>query len=178
MQASSSASEAFDDTGESREANRSETGRELAEALRLELESSPKEAERPAAEGVGVGEACSLPLLHINCIEAARGKLPDPASTSGLASLFKVFADPTRIRLLSALSASELCVCDLGALLGMSQSAVSHQLALLRAARVVRSRREGKVVWYALDDDHVASLLAMGLEHLGEAGRGEGARQA
>jgi DNA-binding transcriptional ArsR family regulator len=60
----------------------------------------------------------------------------------------------------------------------MSQSAVSHQLAHLRAARVVRSRREGKVVWYALDDDHVASLLAMGLEPLGEAGRGEGARQA
>ncbi|HUX37738.1 MAG TPA: metalloregulator ArsR/SmtB family transcription factor [Rectinemataceae bacterium] len=109
--------------------------------------------------------------MHINCIETARGKLLDPASTSSLSSLFKVFADPTRIRLLSALSASELCVCDLGALLGMSQSAVSHQLALLRAARVVRSRREGKVVWYALDDDHVATLLAMGLEHLGEAGR-------
>ena len=176
MQASSPANEPIDDqddrnAGKARETKGPGTGRALAEALRLEFESSQEEAQKSFSEGIGVGDACSLPLLHINCIEAARGKLLDPASTSGLSSLFKVFADPTRLRLLSALSASELCVCDLGALLGMSQSAVSHQLALLRAARVVRSRREGKVVWYSLDDDHVASLLAMGLEHLGEAGR-------
>ena len=140
----------------------------LAEALRLELEAGPGENEKSARGVRGGAESCSIPLLHINYIERAREKLPEPALTSKLAELFKVFADPTRVRLLSALSASELCVCDLGALLGMSQSAVSHQLAILRAARVVRSRRDGKVAWYSLDDDHVASLLSMGLEHLGE----------
>ncbi len=115
-------------------------------------------------------ENCSCLAVHDELLEKALGGMAGPGRALALADLFKVFADPTRIRLLSALSASELCVCDLGSLLGMSQSAISHQLALLRAARVVRSRREGKVVWYALDDDHVATLLALGIEHLAEYG--------
>ena len=177
--------------GEDFEQVQPETGRELAEALRLELNSGPEGDEGLAkagrrvrgfgANGVGArgpGDICSIPLAHINYIEKARGELPDTALTSGLASLFKVFSDPTRIRLLSALSATELCVCDLGALLGMSQSAVSHQLAILRASGVVRSRRDGKVVWYSLDDYHVAGLLAMGLEHLGETKQREKGPQA
>jgi len=85
-----------------------------------------------------------------------------------LATLFKVFADPTRIALLEALRSSELRVGDLCAGLGMTQSAVSHQLAILREARIVRTRREGKEIWYALDDDHVERLLSLGLEHVSE----------
>lgn len=148
-----------------REPGSEEVGRELASALKTELAAIEERGR--AAAGVPA-ESCSISLVHTNSIERARQGLLDPEAARDLASLFKILADPTRIRILAALSASELCVCDLGALLGMSQSAVSHQLALLRAMRIVRSRREGKVVWYALDDEHVASLLSLGREHLDE----------
>ena len=118
-----------------------------------------------------MADTCSCSVLHEEALEVARQASPEPATVDQLAGLFKVFGDPTRIRILSALAASELCVCDLGALLGMSQSAVSHQLALLRSARLVRNRREGKVIHYSLDDEHVRRLLALGLEHVSEAGR-------
>jgi DNA-binding transcriptional ArsR family regulator len=84
-----------------------------------------------------------------------------------LAETFKALADPTRVRILHALSHAELCVGDLAAVLEMSESAVSHQLRLLRGLRVVRARREGKLVFYALDDEHVARLFQISLEHLG-----------
>jgi DNA-binding transcriptional ArsR family regulator len=100
-----------------------------------------------------------------------RKEAPDPAALRDLGELFKVFADPTRLRLLSALAAGELCVCGLSAELGMSQSAVSHQLALLRGARLVSYRREGKTLFYALADAHVGAILAVGLDHVGERGR-------
>ncbi|MDV2495141.1 MAG: metalloregulator ArsR/SmtB family transcription factor [bacterium] len=90
----------------------------------------------------------------------------DEATTLGLAEIFRVLGDPTRVRILHALAASELCVCDLAAILGMSQSAVSHQLRLLRSLRLVRHRREGRMVYYALDDDHIEKLLAQGLDHV------------
>ena len=162
---------------ESSESTGPEIGQELTDALRRALKTRQGEAEKSATEGHGRGGSSSVPLLHISCIAKARGEIPNSEMISELAALFKVLADPTRIRLLSALSASELCVCDLCALLGMSLSAMSHQLALLRGARVVSTTRKGKVVWYALDNDHVAALLAMGLEHLGEARRGEAGRQ-
>ena len=108
---------------------------------------------------------CVNLVIHEEAVALARNSMVDPESAWRIAELFKVFADPTRIRLLSALAASELCVCDLGAALGMSQSATSHQLALLRSARLVRSRREGKVVFYSLDDDHVRLLLDLGAGH-------------
>ena len=86
-----------------------------------------------------------------------------------LAELFRVFGDSTRIRILYALFESELCVCDIARLLGLTQSAVSHQLRILKDAKLVRFRREGKSIFYSLDDDHVRSILALGMEHLEEA---------
>jgi DNA-binding transcriptional ArsR family regulator len=85
-----------------------------------------------------------------------------------IATLFRMLADPTRLRILYALSGDELCVCDLGGALALSQSAASHQLATLRAAGLVKPRREGKIVYYSLDDDHVRTLLALGAEHSAE----------
>ena len=85
-----------------------------------------------------------------------------------LAELFKVFGDSTRIRILYALFESELCVNDIAQLLNLGQSAVSHQLKILKDAKLVRFRREGKIIFYALDDDHVRNMLSMGMEHVEE----------
>jgi ArsR family transcriptional regulator len=92
-----------------------------------------------------------------------------PVSVTLLAETFRALGDPTRVRILDSLSKAELCVCDIAALLGLSESAVSHQLRLLRSLRLVRSRRAGRLVFYALDDDHITRLLAQGLEHVAEA---------
>ncbi|WP_352402823.1 metalloregulator ArsR/SmtB family transcription factor [Pyramidobacter sp.] len=100
-------------------------------------------------------------------VEAVRRALPDEEKLRKLAEFFKIFGDPTRMRILCALKASELCVYDLTRLMGVSQPAVSHQLGLLRAAHAVRARREGKTVYYSLDDEHVSALLRVGLEHIG-----------
>lgn len=94
------------------------------------------------------------------------GMMPDDDRLFDLADLFRVFGDSTRIRILYALFESELCVCDLADLLNLTQSAVSHQLRYLKDAKLVRSRREGKSMFYALDDDHVRQILSVGLEHL------------
>ena len=107
---------------------------------------------------------------------ALQGFLPDAATVLRLAEAFKALGDPTRVRLLTALSRTELCVGDLATLLGLSESAVSHQLRLLRSLRLVRPRRDGRLVFYRLDDDHIARLLAQGLEHVQEAAHGGGAR--
>jgi DNA-binding transcriptional ArsR family regulator len=90
------------------------------------------------------------------------------ASVTALAETFKVLGDSTRVRMLDALSRSELCVCDLAGLLGLSESAVSHQLRLLRGMRLVRPRRDGRLVYYSLDDQHIVGLFAQGLEHVEE----------
>ncbi len=87
--------------------------------------------------------------------------------TSRLAATFKALADPTRVRILHALSHAELCVGDLAALLGMTESAISHQLRLLRGLRIVRARRDGKLIYYTLDDEHVTHLFQISLEHVG-----------
>ncbi len=102
-------------------------------------------------------------------VAAIRAALPTGETVHALAETFKALGDPTRLRLLAALATAELCVCDLAALVGISESAASHQLRLLRALRVVRTRRDGRMVHYRLDDDHIARLLALGLEHVGEA---------
>lgn len=99
-----------------------------------------------------------------------RSALPG-AAAAALAETFKVLGDETRVRLLDALSRSELCVHDLAGLLGLTSSAVSHQLRLLRGMRLVRPRRDGRLVYYALDDDHIVKLLAQGLEHVQEQRR-------
>lgn len=111
---------------------------------------------------------CSVYVLHPDRVEAARANAVSPPLLAELEGLFKVFSDATRLRILGALATGELCVCDVSAVLGMSQSAVSHQLAVLRAARLVSYRREGKTVYYSLADDHVARLLEIGLGHASE----------
>lgn len=111
---------------------------------------------------------CDLPMIHEEAVRRVFELLPREDRTAGLAELFKVFGDPTRVRILQALRHSELCVCDLSALLSMSQSAISHQLRILRGARLVRNRREGRVIYYSLMDDHVKTILDVGSEHLAE----------
>jgi len=100
-------------------------------------------------------------------MQAAR-QLPDDATLQDLAETFKVLSSPTRLKILHALSGQELCVCDLAALLRSTESAVSHQLRLLRGMRLVRYRRKGKLAFYSLDDHHVHQLFQAGLEHMEE----------
>jgi DNA-binding transcriptional ArsR family regulator len=94
--------------------------------------------------------------------------MPDEEELMELADLFKMFGDSTRVKIISALQLSEMCVCDIAALLGMTKSAISHQLRALRQTRLVRYRRDGKEVYYSLDDEHVKSIFAQGLLHVGE----------
>jgi ArsR family transcriptional regulator, lead/cadmium/zinc/bismuth-responsive transcriptional repressor len=98
----------------------------------------------------------------------------DDLTAAALAETFKVLGDPTRVRILDALARAEVAVCDLAGLLGLTQSAVSHQLRLLRSMRLVRSRRDGRHIYYAVDDDHIAKLFKQGLEHVQERVAAEG----
>src|SRR3954469_17476498 len=95
----------------------------------------------------------------------------DPRDVEGLTEIFRVLGDPTRVRILDALSRAELCVGDLANSLSLTEAAVSHQLRLLRNTRVVRARREGRMIFYALDDKHVLALFRQGLRHVQEGGR-------
>lgn len=99
-----------------------------------------------------------------------RQRLLDDESAAALAETFRVLGDPTRVRILDALSHAEVPVCDLAEALGLTQSAVSHQLRLLRSMRLVRSRRDGRHIFYALDDDHIVKLFRQGLDHVQERG--------
>ena len=114
-------------------------------------------------------DSCDVPCLHPEIVRTARATLLPLAEAQDLAAIFSVLADPTRVRIVQALAERELCVCDLANLVGMRQSTVSHQLRLLRALRIVRFRKEGRVAYYMLDDAHVGALLAQGLEHVREA---------
>lgn len=114
---------------------------------------------------------CQECHVHKGLLDKAAGIMPDDEKLFNLAEFFKVFGDSTRIRIIVALLSGAMCVCDISELLGMNQSAISHQLRLLKTNRLVKSRREGKSIIYSLDDDHVASILFQGLrhmEHLGE----------
>ena len=95
-------------------------------------------------------------------------EMPDEESLYDLAELFKVFGDTTRIRILYVLFESEMCVCDIAEILNMTQSAISHQLRVLKQARLVRSRREGKQIYYFLADDHVRTIIGQGMDHVNE----------
>ena len=112
---------------------------------------------------------CEFLAVHEDTVQRVRSLLPDEDDLYDLAELFKVFGDSTRIKILYVLFESELCVCDIAQLLGMTQSAVSHQLRILKSNKLVKFRREGKTVFYSLDDDHVRSILSLGMEHLDEA---------
>jgi ArsR family transcriptional regulator len=114
-------------------------------------------------------EACCDEIcVHSTLVESVAHDMPDPEELDDLADLFKVFGDTTRIKILYTLFKSELCVCDIAEILGMTQSAISHQLKSLKQAKLVKNRRDGKQVLYSLDDAHVASMLNQGLEHLEE----------
>jgi ArsR family transcriptional regulator len=111
-------------------------------------------------------ELCDYPHTHDEAVAVVRTRMPGEDTLYDLAELFRIFGDSTRIRILYALYEGELCVCDLAQLLGMTQSAVSHQLRILKQAQLIRARREGKTIFYSLADDHVATLLKQGMEHV------------
>lgn len=114
------------------------------------------------------GDLCSCTIIHEDIVQATSNQMLPPETINNLAELFKIFGDPTRIKLLSALKCSEMCVCDLAACLGMTHSAISHQLRILKAYNLVKARKQGKVVYYALADLHVTAILNTGLEHINE----------
>jgi ArsR family transcriptional regulator, lead/cadmium/zinc/bismuth-responsive transcriptional repressor len=112
---------------------------------------------------------CAADAIHPNAVKRARRSLASAPQPDDIATIFAILGDATRVRVLSALSSSELCVGDLAAATGVNRSTVSHQLRVLRSHRLVRRRREGKIVYYALDDDHVLQLLAVAAAHSSEA---------
>lgn len=115
---------------------------------------------------------CSYIHLDPADVSALKQSLIADGSVASLAETFRVLGDATRVRILDAISRSELCVCDIARLLGLSESAVSHQLRLLRNMRLVRPRRSGRMMFYTLDDQHIVRLFEQGLEHVQESARG------
>ena len=115
-----------------------------------------------------IKDICETDVVHEGVVARVRAVLPDEDTLADVAELFKVFGDSTRTRILSALFEAELCVCDIASLLGMTKSAVSHQLRILRQTKVVKNRKQGKEVYYSLDDDHISRIYKMALEHLAE----------
>lgn len=113
-------------------------------------------------------ECCEERCVHENIVQAVHEKMPEEEELYDLAELFKVFGDSTRIRILFVLFASEMCVCDLAETLNMKQSAISHQLKILKQAKLVNGRREGKLVFYSLADEHVRTIIDQGREHIEE----------
>lgn len=113
-------------------------------------------------------ECCEVTIMHEDIIKEVKEKLPEEETLYDLAELFKVFGDSTRIKILCALFESEMCVCDIAALLNMTQSAISHQLRVIKAAKLVKNRKVGKVVYYSLADEHVKHIFDQGLAHVTE----------
>lgn len=113
-------------------------------------------------------EVCECNAIHKDVVEDVKAKMPEEETLYDLAELFKVFGDTTRVRILCALFESEMCVCDISILLGMTQSSISHQLRVLKTSKLVKNRKEGKVVYYSLDDEHIKHIFEQGLEHINE----------
>ncbi len=111
---------------------------------------------------------CETREIHEDLLREVSKKMPCDNDIFDLAELFKIFGDSTRMRILFVLFEAEVCTCDLAEILGMTSSAISHQLAILRKSKLVKCRRDGKVVFYSLADDHVRTIIEMGLEHIGE----------
>lgn len=126
-------------------------------------------ARRAAAPSAGgESDVCEIQYIDESRIRKAERAMRDPEAVATLAETFRVLGDPNRVRIAWALAQEELCVCDIAALVGMSQSAVSHSLRALRQLRLVTYRKQGKIAYYRLDDDHVAALLADGFRHIEE----------
>jgi DNA-binding transcriptional ArsR family regulator len=113
-------------------------------------------------------DGCRVRVVHLDRVNRARTEAIPESETERLALTFRVLGDPTRLKIFVALSGGEMCVCDLAAYLGLSESAISHQLRRMREQALVKPRREGQVLYYALDDGHVAELLRLGFEHVRE----------
>ncbi len=119
-------------------------------------------------ELVAANECCEVNCIHQDIIQEVKSKLPAEETLYDLAELFKVFGDSTRIKILCALFESEMCVCDIATLLNMTQSAISHQLRVLKTNKLVKNRKVGKVVYYSLDDAHIKHIFDQGLAHITE----------
>ena len=113
-------------------------------------------------------EHCECHIVHREVVDQVMNLMPDEDELYDLAELFKVFGDSTRIRILTVLFGDEMCVCDIAEALSMNQSAVSHQLRVLKNAKLIKNRKDGKQVFYSLADEHVRTILSMGLEHIEE----------
>ncbi|QEK11618.1 helix-turn-helix transcriptional regulator [Crassaminicella thermophila] len=111
-------------------------------------------------------EFCNCNIIHEDIVRKVKSNMPQEEKLYDLAELFKVFGDTTRIKILCALFQAEMCVCDIAALLGMTQSAISHQLRVLKSAGLVKYRKEGKIVYYSLDDDHIENIFEQGFNHI------------
>jgi DNA-binding transcriptional ArsR family regulator len=112
--------------------------------------------------------SCEIRYVHKARVASARKAIHDGDTITGLSEVFKVLGDPTRLRICMALAKEELCVCDIAALLGVTESAVSHQLRLMKTMRLVKHRKEGKMMYYALDDEHIEDLIRLGVRHVSE----------
>lgn len=113
-------------------------------------------------------ECCETTHVHEDILSLVNASMPDENKLYDLAELFKVFGDSTRIRILFVLFESEVCVCDLAEVLNMTQSAISHQLRILKQSKLVKSRRDGKSIFYSLSDNHVKTIIGQGMEHIEE----------
>ena len=116
----------------------------------------------------GEVECCEFLQVHQDVVDEVITRMPDEDLLMDLSELFKVFGDSTRIKILYVLLESDMCVCDLAQILNMTQSAISHQLRILKQSKLVKNRREGKTVIYSLADGHVRSIISQGMEHVGE----------
>lgn len=113
-------------------------------------------------------ECCDITYIHDEVVRKVQKVMPEEDRIKDLAEFYKVFADATRVKILCVLLESEMCVCDLAALLKMTQSAISHQLRVLKQMKMVRNRREGKTVYYSLADKHIQNIISQGMEHVME----------
>lgn len=113
-------------------------------------------------------ECCDVTCIHKENVKLALEQMPDEELLNSLADFYKAFADGTRVKILYVLQKSEMCVCDLAEILGVTQSAVSHQLRMLKQMKLVKNRRDGKTVYYSLADGHIQSIISQGMEHITE----------
>lgn len=113
-------------------------------------------------------ECCDVTCIHDETVQKVLKHMPEEEIIKGLADFYKVFGDATRVKILCVLLESEMCVCDLAELLGMTQSAISHQLRVLKQMKLVKNRRDGKTVYYSLADGHIQNIISQGIEHIME----------
>ena len=113
-------------------------------------------------------EKCEVTLIHEDNVKKAINELPNDELIADLSDMFKIFGDQTRVKILMALESGELCVCDIAAVMDMSQSAISHQLRVLKQSNIVKTRRQGKVVYYSISDDHVKEIFDIAIVHVQE----------